>query len=262
AGDVQLSAGTRGAFTGGNGDSVYTLVVTPPAGSEGSFTVDVPAGVAQDAAGNPNTAAPQVSQQYDRVAPTPTIELPGGTASGAFAVTISFTEAVTGFTASDIQVSGGSAATSFSGGNGTTTFVLQVTPEDDTTGNVSIGVPAGAAVDAANNPSLAAPAQAQPFDTGTAPGVTISGGAGGVTNEDVTFTFTFSEPVSGFVAGDVQLSAGTRGAFTGGDGDSVYTLVVTPPAGSEGSFTVGVPAGVAQDAAGNPNTAASQVSQQ
>src|SRR5690606_16494596 len=129
AGDVQLSAGTRGAFTGGDGDSVYTLVVTPPAGSEGSFTVGVPAGVAEDAAGNPNTAASQVSQQYDREAPTPTIELPGGTASGAFAVTISFTEAVTGFTASDVQVSGGSAATSFSGGNGTTTFVLQVTPE-------------------------------------------------------------------------------------------------------------------------------------
>src|SRR5690606_6788043 len=164
----------------------------------------VPAGVAEDAAGNPNTAASPVSQQYDREAPAPTIALPGGTASGPFPVTISFNEAVTGFSPADVQVSGGAAASAFSGGNGTTTFVLRVTPEDDTTGNVSISVPPGAAVDAAGNPSVAAPAKIQPFDTGTAPGVTISGGAGGVTNEDVTFTFTFTEPVNGFTAEDVQ----------------------------------------------------------
>ena len=261
AADVQLSAGAPGAFTGGDGATVYTLVVTPPPGSAGSFTVGVPAGVAEDAAGNPNTAASPVSQQYDREAPAPTIALPGGTATGPFPVTISFNEAVTGFSPADVQVSGGAAASAFSGGNGTTTFVLRVTPEDDTTGNVSISVPPGAAVDAAGNPSVAAPAKIQPFDTGTAPGVTISGGAGGVTNEDVTFTFTFTEPVNGFTAEDVQLSAGTRGAFTGADGATVYTLVVTPPAGSAGSFTVGVPAGVAQDAAGNPNTAANPVSQ-
>ena len=262
AGDVLLSAGARGEFTGSDGDSVYTLAVTPPAGAAGSFTVGVPAGVAQDLAGNPNTAAAPVSQQYDREAPTPTIELPGGTATGPFAVTIRFAEAVTGFSPADVRINGEPADGPFSDGNGTTTFVLQVTPDNDTTGNVSISVPAGVATDAAGNPSLAAPAQVQAFDTVTPPGVAITGDTGGTANGDVTFTFTFTEPVNGFTAGDVQLSAGTRGAFTGSDGDSVYTLVVTPPAGEAGSFTVDVQAGVAQDLAGNPNTAAVPVSQQ
>src|SRR5690606_28205704 len=78
---------------------------------------------------------------------------------------------------------------------------------------------------------------------------------------NVIFTFTFTEPVNGFTASDIQVSAGSKGAFTGDDGDSVYTLAVTPPAGAAGSFTVDVPAAVAQDLAGNPNTAATQVSQ-
>src|SRR5690606_28799130 len=106
AGDVQLSAGSRGAFTGDDGDTVYTLVVTPPDGAAGSFTVGVPASVAQDDAGNPNTAATPVSQQFDRDAPAPTIGLPGGTVTGAFPVTITFDEAVTGFSPGDVQVSG------------------------------------------------------------------------------------------------------------------------------------------------------------
>ncbi len=262
ASDVQLSAGSPGAFTGGDGDLVYRLVVTPPDGVAGSFTVDVPAGVAQDTAGNGNTAATGLTQQFDREAPRPTIEVPGGTVAGPFPVTISFLEAVTGFSAGDVQVEGGTAAGSFSGGNGTTTFVLQVTPASDTTGSVSISVPAGVATDTAGNPNLEATPQAQPFDTATAPGVTIASDASGTTNEDVTFTFTFTEPVNGFTAGDVQLSAGTKGAFTGDDGDSVYRLVVTPPDGAAGSFTVEVPAGVAQDAAGNGNTAAAGLTQQ
>src|SRR5690606_4971231 len=115
ASDVEVSAGGKGAFTGDDGDSVYTLVVTPPAAAAGSFTVDVPAGVAQDLAGNPNSAAAQVSQSYDRQAPTPTISVPGGTATGPFEVTISFSEAVTGFAAGDVEVTGGSRASSFSG---------------------------------------------------------------------------------------------------------------------------------------------------
>ena len=44
---------------GSDGDSVYTFNVTPT--SLGEVTVDIAAGVAADAQGNPNTAAPQLS---------------------------------------------------------------------------------------------------------------------------------------------------------------------------------------------------------
>ena len=76
----------------------------------------------------------------------------------------------------------------------------------------------------------------------------------------ILYTFTFNEAVTGFTVADVVVAGGTKaGAFASGvDGSSVYTLVITPNAGFQGNLTVDVPAGVANDAAGNPNTAAPQ----
>lgn len=84
---------------------------------------------------------------------------------------------------------------------------------------------------------------------------------------DVTFTFQFSETVTGFVVGDILIAedeTGGVGSFTVGafnvvDGDT-YTLVVTVNAGSAVGYkvTADVAANVAQDAAGNDNTVAAQ----
>src|SRR5438128_8872229 len=75
---------------------------------------------------------------------------------------------------------------------------------------------------------------------------------------NVVYTFTFSEAVNGFTAADVVVSGGTKGTFTGADGATVYTLVVTPTANFEGNLTVDVAAGVAADLAANGNTVAVQ----
>ena len=61
--------------------------------------------------------------------------------------------------------------------------------------------------------------------------------------------------MTGFDAADITVVNGTPGTFTAVDGDT-YTLVVTPMADLQGILTVGVAAGVAFDAAVNPNTAA------
>ena len=69
-----------------DGDSVYTLVVTPDANSTTAITVDVAADVALDAAGNGNTAATQSVQPVDTV---PTVELSDlelDTDTGGFAI--------------------------------------------------------------------------------------------------------------------------------------------------------------------------------
>ncbi|WP_430755249.1 beta strand repeat-containing protein [Magnetovirga frankeli] len=85
----------------------------------------------------------------------------------------------------------------------------------------------------------------------------------GTATGDITYTFTFSEAVTGFTVDDVNVTGGTKaGSFASGtDGDSVYTLVVTPDANSTTDITVDVAADVAQDAAGNNNTAATQSTQ-
>jgi hypothetical protein len=96
-----------------------------------------------------------------------------------------------------------------------------------------------------------------PSDT-TRPTVAITCAQTGPTaTTPLNMTFTFSEDVTGFELGDITVGNGTAGNF-GTTSASVYTCDVTPTA--NGTVTVDVAEGVAQDAAGNTNTAATQFS--
>ena len=120
------------------------------------------------------------------------------------------------------------------------------------------GAVALAAVDHMTSSSVDTPVLVH--DT-TAPTLTITNDEatpiGNIAGGSITYTFTFSEGVTGFTAADVVVANGSKGAFTAVSA-TVYTLVVTPTAGFEGDVTVDVAAGAAQDAAGNNNTAALQ----
>ena len=94
----------------------------------------------------------------------------------------------------------------------------------------------------------------------TAPTVVITddeSATGNIAGGNIVYTFTFAEPVTGFVADDISVANGSKGTFTAVS-TTVYTLVVTPTAGFTGNVTVDVVAGVAIDAAGNNNTVAAQ----
>ncbi|MFY0638986.1 Ig-like domain-containing protein, partial [Maricaulis maris] len=74
----------------------------------------VAGGAAQDGAGNGNVAATQFTIENDETGPT--VALTTGSAdpvSGAFTITATFSEAVTGFAIGDFSVGNG-AASSFS----------------------------------------------------------------------------------------------------------------------------------------------------
>ena len=75
-------------------------------------------------------------------------------------------------------------------------------------------------------------------------------------NSPVSLTATFSAPVSGFTFDDIIVGNGTAGSFRGSD--AVYTFEVTP--NSVGEVTVDIAAAVAEDAEGNGNTMAPQLS--
>jgi len=85
--------------------------------------------------------------------------------------------------------------------------------------------------------------------------ITSAAGASGSTTgtTPIPFTVTFSEAVTGFVAGDVTVGNGTLSGFTGSG--TTYTFNVTPTTAGTAT-TVNVPVAVAQDGAGNANTAA------
>ncbi|MDJ0497924.1 MAG: carbohydrate binding domain-containing protein, partial [Acidimicrobiia bacterium] len=69
---------------------------------------------------------------------------------------------------------------------------------------------------------------------------------------DVTFTFTFSEPVIGFTDDDIELEGGTKGTFTVVDAKHA-TLVARPPVDTEDRLVVTVAPGTFEDRAGLPN---------
>ena len=89
----------------------------------------------------------------------------------------------------------------------------------------------------------------------TAPSVTLTSGARGPVSGEFEVTVAFSEPVSGFRMSELAIVNGQAARMLSAPGGTLHTVTVAPDEGASGEVTVTVPAGVAADAAGNPNTA-------
>ncbi len=249
-GDIDVGNGGAGAFNAVS-STVYTAEITPT--TDGAVTVDVNAAVAQDAAGNDNTAATHFSINADLTAPSVTISTTASDpTNGAFTATFTFSEAVTGFVVGDITVGNGSAGAFNTVSS--TVYTAEITPTTD--GAVTVDVGAGVVQDGAGNDNTAAIQFSITADL-TAPSVTITSAAADPIDGTFTATFTFSEAVTGFVVGDIDVGNGVAGAFNAVS-STVYTSLITPT--TDGAVTVDVNAAVAQDGAGNDNTAATQFS--
>ena len=253
--DVSLtgSAASITAWSANSNNTIYTATITPTA--SGTMTIGVAANVATDAANNQNTAATSKNVTVDVDKPTVTIGVPSGTQTGAFNVTITFSETVSGFVGSDVSLSGSAASiTSWSANSDDTVYTATITPT--ASGTMTIGVAANVATDAANNQNTAATSKTVTVSVDTtSPDVTVSVPSG-VQNGAFNATITFTEPVSGFVRSEVSLSgsAASITSWRANSGNTVYTATITPTA--SGTVTIGVAANVATDAANNQNTAA------
>ena len=200
----------------------------------------------------------------DNVAPTVTINQAVAqtdpTTASPIVFTVVFSEPVSGFVGADVTLSGTAGATTASVSGAGPTYTISVTGMTGS-GSVTASVGAGVAVDSNSNANVASTStdDTVQFNVDTTdPTVTINQAVGQLdptTNSPILFTVVFSEPVTGFVDGDVTLS-GTAGATTAsvsGAGPT-YTISVTGMTGS-GSVTASIAAGVATDAAANTNTA-------
>ncbi len=248
-GDLTVTNGSASNLTG-SGTS-YSVDITPA--GQGLVSVDVDAGVAHDAAGNGNTAASTLSRTFDSVRPLVDLTTTAGNPTNVspIPVTITFSKPVSGFTEADLAASNGS----LSGFAGTgSTYTVDLVPAAD--GPVTLDLPAGAASDDAGNTNAAAATLHRTYDS-VGPDVTLSTSASDPTKTSpIPVTVTFAEPVSGFTASDLVVSNGTASNL-GGSG-AVYTVHVAPS--GQGAVTVDLAADQASDAAGNGNTAASQLS--
>ncbi len=242
---------TNGSVTGFSGSGTsYTAEITPS--ESGEVTVEVGAGVAEDGADNGNQAAAPLVIEADLTRPeveiTSEATAPVG---GAFDVTITFSEAVTGFEQSEITVTNGSV-TGFSGSG--TSYTAEITPFRS--GDVTVAVAADAAQDEAGNGNEAAESLVIEADL-TGPRVEITSDALGPVGGAFEVTITFSEPVQGFDLDDFHVTNGTASALTSVS-VQVYMATITPS--ESGDVTVAVAADAAQDAAGNGNEAAESFS--
>lgn len=251
-------SGLSAAVSGG--PSTYTVAVTGMTGS-GDVVASIPAGVATDGAGNGNTASTSTDNTvaFDATALGVTINQASGQAdptnTSPVNFTVVFTKSVTGFTAGDVTLAG-TATTStptVTGGGATYNVAVPVT----TDGTVIATIGADVATDGAGNQNVASSSTDNEitYDE-TKPTVIVNQAAAqsDPTNESpINFTVLFSEPVTGFTAGDVTITgtASTSTPVVTVTGPTSYSVAV--PVTTDGTVIAAIAAGAAADPAGNPN---------
>jgi hypothetical protein len=269
SGDVIFTGSTVGgtlAAAVSGGPTVYNVAVTGMTGN-GIVAVNVPAGSATNTKGANFPVSNTATVTFDTTAPTATINKAVGqadpTAISPITFTVAFNEAVTGFLASDIVITGtagGTKAASLSGGP--VSYNVEITGMT-TAGTVVINFAAGAATDLAGNTSALPTVIDNSVDWSgtdiTRPNVTINKGASQAdptSTSPIIFDVVFTEPVINFVSADVTVTftgGGTPTAVVSG-GPTSYTVTVTGMT-TDGNVTASIAANVCTDAAGNLNFA-------
>uniref|UniRef100_UPI0025D1309E beta strand repeat-containing protein n=1 Tax=uncultured Pedobacter sp. TaxID=246139 RepID=UPI0025D1309E len=243
AGDLTVGNATISGFSGSG--TTYTFNATPTA--NGAVTISVLANVAQDAAGNGNTAASQFSITYTQAVTAAPVVVSPANGSLVSTATPGYSGTATAGSTVTVYVDGTSVGTTTAtGGNWSLTQPTALAQGSHTVyANAQV---VGNAVSANSNTNI--------FTVdNVAPTVVISstaGASGGSTSTSpIPFTITFSESVTGFVAGDLSVGNATISGFSGSG--TTYTFNATPTA--SGAVTISIAANVAQDAAGNGNAA-------
>lgn len=270
ANDFTLMAeGPSGAsITGVSGSGAsYTIVVNTGSG-DGALRLDVNAsgtGV-QDAAGNPLYAGFSAGEVYtiDKTPPTVVSVARSGaspTRSASVDFIVTFSEPVSGVDESDFTPAGELSGASVTGvsGSGATYNVAVSTGTGDGALRLDVNASGTGIHDAAGNAFSAGFTGGEPYTIDrTAPVVlSIARKDAGLAGE-VSFTVTFSEPVSGVDTADFTLTA-LAGAFPGAEvsqvtGSGVTRTVTVKPGWGSGRFRLDVISsgtGI-QDGAGNP----------
>jgi len=227
--DVSLS-GTAGATTAsvtGSG-TTYNVAVSGMT-SDGTVIATVPANGANDATGNLNFASSSTDNTvtYDTAGPSVTINQASGQADPSNAATINFTavfsESVTGFTGSDVTLSGTAGATTATVTGSGTTYNVAVNGMT-ANGTVIATIPAGGAADNTVTRDATFPTVSSVIRNGTTPTNATS----------VSWTVEVSESVTRVDSADFSLSPTVTGASitsVTGSGDT-YNVTVGTGTGS------------------------------
>jgi uncharacterized repeat protein (TIGR02059 family) len=258
--DLTIANGTLGAVSSGDGGITWTATFTPSASvtdASNLITLDN-TGVA-DAAGNTGTGTTD-SNNYaiDTQRPTATIVVADtALAAGETSlVTITFSEAVTGFTKADLTVANGTLG-AVSSSDGGITWTATLTPNasvSDTTNlitlaNTGVTDATGNAGTGTTNSNNYAIDTARPTASIVVADTALSVG------ETSVVTVTFSDAVSGFSTADLTVANGALSGLSSADGGVTWTATLTPTASvTDATNLITLDNTGVADAAGNTGT--------
>ena len=231
--DLIIANGTLSAVSSSDGGITWTATFTPAAGitdTTNLITLDN-TGIA-DLAGNAGSGTTD-SNNYavDSQRPTATIVLSDSSLSAGETslVTITFSEAVTGFTNADLSVANGTLS-NISSSDGGITWTATFTP--------NVGVNDATNLIVLNNTGIADLAGNSGTGTTSSPNYTIDTVLPTATiiiadnalkiGETSLVTITFSEAVTGFTNADLTIANGTLSAVSSSDGGITWTATFTP----------------------------------
>ncbi|HVI45061.1 MAG TPA: Ig-like domain-containing protein [Chitinophaga sp.] len=249
----------------------YTFTVTPSA--DGNVNITLPAGSAQNTAGTVNTASNILTVAYDHTAPSVVrVDVP---ANGYYSVgqtltfTVKYSEAVTVTGTPSLPVTIGSSVVqaAYTGGSGGTDLTFSYAVQngdmdmDGITPGSALALNGGTIRDAAGNNAVLTlnnVGNTSGVNVNTLqPTVVVSTTAVSPVNGAFAVKVTFSEAVTGFTLGDINLANGTVASLQTSD-NITYTVTATPSA--DGTVTIQVPAAAAVNIGGNNNLASNILS--
>ncbi|WP_232000475.1 Ig-like domain-containing protein [Pseudomonas asplenii] len=231
--DLTVTNGSLSAVSSGDGGVTWTATFTPNAGIvSASNNIVLDTSLVMDAAGNVgNGSTTSNNFAIDGVRPTSTVVIDksslivGETAQ----VTITFSEAVTGFTNTDLTVAGGTLS-SVSSSDGGITWNATFTPTSNITnaGNAITLDNTGYTDSAGNIGTGTSTSNNYAIDTQRPTATIVLAHPNLTAGETTQVTITFSEAVSGFTLADLSASHGTLSNLSSSDGGITWTATFAP----------------------------------
>ncbi|CAN7487544.1 Ig-like domain-containing protein [Acidovorax sp. LjRoot66] len=259
--DLNIANGTLTTVSSSDGGITWTATFTPNVGVNDASNLIVlnNTGVA-DLAGNTGSGTTS-SGNYtiDTIIPTATIVVADAAlkVGETTQVTVTFSEAVTGFTNADLSIANGTLTT-VSSSDGGITWTATFTPTTsitDPTNRITLAN-SGVANAAGNAGSGTTDSNNYAIDTvrPTASSVTVAP-ASLSSGQTAAVTITFNEAVTGTTNADLTVANGTLTAVSSGDGGITWTATFTPTAGvTDATNLITVNNTGVTDTAGNDGT--------
>ncbi|SFM47432.1 protein of unknown function, partial [Pseudomonas sp. ok602] len=258
--DLSIANGTLSAVSSADGGITWTATFTPTSSiTDATNLITLNNSGVADLAGNAGSGTTDSANYVvDTVRPTATVVFTQSTLKigDTSLVTITFSEAVSGFTNADLTIANGSL-TAVSSADGGITWTATFTPSAnvtdatnlvtlDNTGVTDLAGNAGSGTTDSNNYSIDTQ---RPTATIVIADPSLSAG------ETSLVTITFSEAVSGFTNADLTVPNGTLTAVSSADGGITWTATFTPTGGINDTSNIITLAntGIA-DLAGNAGT--------